>query len=271
MKIISVYFDYDGDKKYSIMAKVLEESVKKNCPSADFELIKLQQPRYRTKRCFTSNTVKLAEWLRVMSETNDNVIFMDCDMLVLNDLHNAFNSDFDIGYTKRNHSRIPYNGGVVFVKNTEKAHNFIALWKEINDKMYKDYSFHRKWRDKYAGMNQAAFGYIMEKCKFDAKLKVFECSEWNVCREDWGNVKEEITKIVHIKSGLRRTVFGARHPDSRLQKVVKLWFGYAVEAGLYPKIPDQHDYYDITKNNKPVQLRGARRRPIRIRRLRRHQ
>lgn len=230
MKIVSVVFDYCGDKKYSMMAKVLKVSIEKNCPGAEFELIKLPPPRYRTKRCFTSNTVKLAEWSRVMNETNDNVIFIDCDMMVLNDLHSAFNSDFDIGFTKRNKSRIPYNGGVVFVKNTQAARDFIMLWKQINDKMYKDYSFHKPWRDRYAGMNQAAFGCLLETGNHGAKIHKYKTLEWNAVDCDYSSINNK-TVFIHYKSKLRKMVLREIAVKQGYEKVVKLWNEmYAMEV-----------------------------------------
>lgn len=263
MKIVSVQFDYPGQNRYDKLAQVLTYSIKKNCPNADFELIKLKAPDIKKKiksKSFASNTLKLEYWLKALKETTDNIIFIDCDMLVLGDLSSAFLSDFDIGYTKRTSSRIPYNGGVVFVKNTPQAIEFIELWNKINKKMYNDYSIHRPWRDKYAGMNQAAFGYVLEKEKYNAKLKSFPCAEWNACVEDWVKINDN-TKIVHVKGGLRRAVIGQRPGNGyQYRRAILLWNNLAIEAGLLKgRVIRTND--DITIKHPLVRkVRGLRRR-----------
>ena len=249
MKIVSVQFDYAGMRKYEKLANVFEYSVKKNCPNADLELLRVKPPVLRKKirsKSFATNTLKLKLWLEVLKNTDDDVVFMDCDMIVLKDISDAFKNRFDIGYTKRTGSRIPYNGGVMFVRNNPEAIKFVEYWKEINDKMYDDYTFHHKWRNKYAGMNQAAFGYIMEAGKYKAKLKSFSCDVWNACVENWPKINED-TRIIHIKGALRRTILMNRSIDSaRYRRAVILWRNMAIDAGIInlPKLD-----YDSGKPN----------------------
>jgi hypothetical protein len=261
MKIISVQFDYPGQNKYDKLAQVLEYSIKKNSPSADFELIKLKAPIIKRRiksKSFASNTIKMEYWLKALKETDDNVIFIDCDMIVLQDLSNVFNDDYDIGYTKRTGSRLPYNGGVVFVKNTTNATEFIELWNDVNKRMYNDWNFHSPWRNKYAGMNQAAFGYIMEKEKFNAKLKQFSCAEMNACTEDWPKINKN-TKIIHIKGALRRAAFNRHRPKDRCRRALIIWHNLAVEAGVV-KGEMLIDHEPIIRKPIVRKLRGLRRR-----------
>jgi len=236
LRIVAVVFDYPSrGKKYTMLSKVYEYSIKKNCPKAKLDLIKLPPPNLKSgeNKSFPSNTVKLDYWYRTLCDSDDKeVIFMDCDMVVLGDLSPAFAYDFDIGYTKRTKCRMPYNGGVVFVKNTQAARDFILLWKEINDRMYNDYRFHKPWRNKYAGMNQAAFGYILEKEKFDAKLRSFPCSVWNSCVEDWQRIDINKTKVVHIKGGLRRAAFNKKPAGPKYRRAYGIWKNLAIEAGV---------------------------------------
>lgn len=227
-------FDYRGVNKYSVLSKVFEHSVKKYCPDAELELLKVKPPELKRKarsRSFASNTLKLGLWLDILKKTDDNVIFMDCDMIVLKDISEAFNYKFDIGYTVRTRSPIPFNGGVVFVKNTPNAIKFIELWKEINRQMYEDYTFHMPYRTKYAGMNQASFGYLLEKKKYDAKVKKFNCDIWNACDDNWRDISKD-TKVIHIKGGLRRTVLSPRPINSRYERAVIVWQNLAIEAGV---------------------------------------
>lgn len=234
MKIVAVQFDYPGTNRYNILSKVFEYSVKVNCPEAELEILKVKAPIIKGKvrsKSFASNTLKLDLWLDTLNNTEDNVVFMDCDMIVLKDISDAFNSDFDVGYTKRTGSRIPYNGGVVFVKNTQKAREFITLWKNINLKMYDDYVFHKPWRNKYGGMNQAAFGYIMEKENYRAKLKKFGCDIWNACDDNWKKLDDK-TKVIHIKGTLRRNVLMDRQINTQYNRAMIVWKNLAIGAGV---------------------------------------
>src|SRR4030042_1692845 len=101
MKIISVQFDYPGSKHYDILARVLEYSIKKNCPGAEFKLIRIAAPEsWRTKKCFASNTVKLEKWVEEMESTDDDLIFLDCDMVVLKDVRDVFRiPEYDVALT----------------------------------------------------------------------------------------------------------------------------------------------------------------------------
>ena len=263
MKIVSVQFDYPGFNRYEKLAKVFEYSIKKNCPDAELELLKVRPPKLRKhtrSKSFETNTLKLKLWLEVLKSTTDDVIFMDCDMIVLKDIAVAFKNDFDIGYTKRTKAKMPYNGGVVFIKNTPEAVKFVEYWKEINDKMYNDYSFHHKWRNKYAGMNQAAFGYIMENGGYKAKLKAFSCDIWNACVENWPKIDDN-TRIVHIKGVLRRTVLmNSTINSSRYRRAVIIWRNMAIEAGLInaPKL-DYNTSMPINTNPLISKVKGLRR------------
>ena len=263
MKIVSVQFDYGGLQSYKKLSQVFAYSVKKNCPDADLELINAKPPEIKRKirsKSFATNTLKIKLWLNALRSTTDDVVFMDCDMIVLKDISSAFKNDFDIGYTKRTGSRIPYNGGGVFVKNTPAAIKFIELWKEINDKMYNDYTFHHTYRNKYAGMNQAAFGYIMETGGYKTKLKKFSCDIWNACVENWPKINDE-TRIVHIKGALRRSVLMNRSiAGCRFRRAIILWRNLAIEAGLIhaPKL-DVNTATPITPHPLIRKVRGLRR------------
>jgi hypothetical protein len=267
LKIISVVFDYYHQEKYKKLSEVFSYSIKKNCPGSELELLKINPPKIHKNKSksFASNTVKLELWLERLKATDQDVIFLDCDMLVLKDLSSAFNLNFDIGYTKRTRARIPYNGGVVFVKNTPEAVSFIELWAKINKKMYDNSRFHSVWRAKYAGMNQSAFGYILEKEKYNAILKQFPCEIWNACNEDWSNIGDK-TKIIHIKGGLRRSVLHqAPGFTCKWQRAYTLWRKYAIECGLIKKPVRQNSVKPVQKKHSHiVRLKGLRRRRRRV-------
>lgn len=252
MKIIAVYFDYGGVDKYEKLARVFEHSIKENSPDVDYEIMKIQAPEVKSNnKSFESNTIKLDIWYKKLLETDDNVVFMDVDMMILRDISDAFDDpDFDIGITMRNGPqarRLPMNGGVVFIRNNEAGRAFIKLWADANSFLYNDIlktngtKHHRIWRQRYGGMNQAAYGYLIHNYNFDAKIKEFQCSEWNACIEHWPNELLN-PRIVHVKSQLRTEVLRNKPLNIiniKIRKQVERWRGMARAIGINFDIVDR--------------------------------
>jgi len=237
MKIITVSFDFPGKDSYERLLDVFVFSARKNMPHCDIEIIKTSPPKKADDRStgLVTNTAKLALWIDAMNRTDEDFIFMDCDMLIIRDMSDAFEHDFDIGYTERhpvrNNKRIPINGGVMFIKNNERSRQFLQRMMEINDEMYVNPNFHGRYRMKYAGMNQSAFGYMLENPKeHNAKLKAFPCQIYNVCNTEW-HIFDENSRAIHYKSALRRAALG--QPDRNITPMmtpfVKLWKFYESE------------------------------------------
>lgn len=234
MTYIVVQFDYHNRRgMYKKLLDVFLKSVEENDPENDVVVKMVQPPGVKTKHCFSSNTHKLAIWVEEMLKLPEGheICFIDCDMMVLQSPNDVFENDFDIAYTKRPHPkghRLPVNGGVVFCRNNERSRDLMKLWEKINNEMFNNRKFHEQWRKKYAGMNQSAFGYIMEHPNlYDAKMIPVPCNTYNVCNEYWSGVGEDDNiRIVHIKSQLRKMCLsGVCHmPKNReaLQKWLEL-------------------------------------------------
>lgn len=263
MKLLSNVFAYGPDQTYIKLAKVMEYSVKKNSPNTPLDMTYIHAPQLRAaKKAFDSNAHKFAEWVKAMDRTNDDVILIDADMAVLRDLSDAFDGDFDIGLTvlpgfellikESPHvrpgktdgpqDRLPFNGGVVMVRNNERARAFIHKWGEIDQRMYgKDHALHNRYRLKYAGMNQASLGWMFENY-LDVKIKFFDCREWNWCRDKWAwpNHGEPGPRILHIKSRTRKEIMmqsSLMLIEPTMRPVVKIWRNLAQESGVQ-KFPD---------------------------------
>jgi len=166
---------------------------------------------------------------------NENVIFADCDMLCVGDVSPVFNMDFDVAYTVRNdHTNIPLNGGILFAKPTDAilfakptdaAVRFFDRWEEVDGKMYADWNFHCPWRIKYAGMNQASFGYLREHAAevpgvtlLDLPTKIY-----NAVNTDWQRISSD-TVFIHIKSKLRKAVLRGEPPTGSMAPAMQLWY-----------------------------------------------
>jgi hypothetical protein len=249
MIIVSDLFNYDGDTRYEKMAKVLEYSAKKYSPNIEFRMIKHPAPKeIRGKTCFASNNLKLQKWVEMLDNINDDVMLLDCDMAILRDVSDAFeDKSFDIGitYLCDDRERLPFNGGTILVRNTDAAKAFMRKWLEIDNRMYNsDSALHAKYRDKYAGMNQASLGMLLEHTEMQAGaiIKRIDCHEWNWCRDRWKIPDTgKGPRILHIKSQTRKNVFlptAIELLDIKVRKAVQIWRKLADEAGAQ-KFPNE--------------------------------
>lgn len=215
---VVVYFDYEGKVTYTTLAKVLEHSIIKNVPLSRIISKGLTVPiesSVSRSRSFLSNTIKLEHWIEILDSLpyGSQLVFIDADTLVIKDIREVFNKDFDVAYTKRTSSSFPINGGVLFIKKTERSMQFLREWKIVNDTMFHDKTFHEHWRKKYAGINQAAFGYLLEKYKEPIDLLEVPCAIYNACNEDWRDLNPDC-RIVHIKGPFRKVLFEQqKNPD----------------------------------------------------------
>jgi len=211
MTFIIVAFDYH-DTEYIRMGYVLQKSIRQNCPGAQIIYHRCEAPLVpedeRKLKRFGENAEKLRIWVSLLEECEDNeIVLIDSDTMVLQDVSEVFKNEFDVGCTVRTRkSRIKYNGGVMFVKKNERSLKFFRKFRDIDDMMYEDRKFHEEWRAKYSGMNQAAFGWMIENYKEPVAIMEFPCAEYNALSDDWKYFVPGFTKIVHLKSKLREII-----------------------------------------------------------------
>jgi len=190
-------------------------------PSAEFVEILIPAPAMDTTRFIASNTEKLHVWRDYMEMATEPVVFCDCDMLACGDASTAFDQPFDVAITAMTQpSRWKYNGGIVFARPTEKARVFFSEWARINDKMVSDPAFHEPYRIKYAGINQAALGWMLENGWRPEELP---CKKYNACARDWPNIDRE-TVFIHVKDLLKNMVLAGRPPHGRLERAMREWY-----------------------------------------------
>lgn len=251
MIILTVQFNYPKRPDYKLLLDVFRESVKRNMPQlkcVQIPIEKLKETAKTLKDCFAEvrikppqkllnrplnfkyNDVKLKIWRDFVNNTSENVILADCDMLMIKSADHAFNVPFDIAYTARTVlKRIPMNGGIMMVRPTEKSRLFFQKMYEINHKMLHDSSFHHPYRCRWAGMNQSAFGWMMENGCCGAKVHKYITREWNAVDCDWKFINNK-TVFVHYKSKLRKLVLRCIPRQSPLLKgysqAQKLWYQY---------------------------------------------
>lgn len=236
MVILTVQFDIVGYNDYKVLLSVFESSVKRHMPEAQFVKIILPgEERTSDMRCGKhANTRKLQAWVDYIDNTDENVILADCDMLMVRSAEHAFDQPFDIAYTRRvDGGRIPFNSGIIMVRPNERSREFMHKWLEVNNRMYTDSAFHAKWNEKYKGMNQTAFGYLLETGEHNAHLHAYPTREWNAIDADWDKIGEE-TVFVHYKGVLRSCVLTGKAPLGSMIYPVSLWRREAGQELAYP-------------------------------------
>jgi alpha-N-acetylglucosamine transferase len=194
-------------------------------PTVNFVAEQIKAPVNHTTRDlnYMYNGVKLRLWVEFLKKTNDNVIFADCDMIAVKNGEHAFDIPFDVAYTERTRiKRIIMNGGIMMARPTEKAIAFFEEMLEINDRMFKNPAFHKVWHNRYAGMNQSAFGYCHERGKTGALIHKYKTIEWNAVDCDWQSINSK-TVFIHVKSMMRKMVLGEKPVRAKYSRIVKLW------------------------------------------------
>jgi hypothetical protein len=231
LTILTVQFDIVGYTDYKRLLAVFQRSVRRYMPDVKFETIVLSS-EYRTddmRYGKWANTKKLRVWADYIEKAEDNVILADCDMLMIKSAEHAFDKQFDIAYTRKaKGGKAPFNNGIIMVRPTRAAKDFLWRWVEINERMFIDGAFHAEWNKRYKGMNQTAFGYLLETGEHDAELHAYDTKEWNAVDCNWGEI-DDSTVFVHVKGSLRQHVLHGKAPIGAALYPAALWYK---EAGM---------------------------------------
>lgn len=209
-RLESPYFGTEGST-YTRMARVLAHTARRHCPGWAINVNFLQPEPVRgvqRESKFVVNSQKLDIWCRIIVDApiGDRICLVDSDTFLVNGIDDVWDRDFDIAYTVRDYI-IPFNTGVMFVRVTPETQAFMERWRQVNAAMYADVSYHMKWRQKYGGMTQSSLGCILESDDHGLDLLTLPCVEWNCEDSAWGDFDPAVTRIVHVKSGLRRLIF----------------------------------------------------------------
>jgi hypothetical protein len=233
------------------LARVLDQTARRHCPEWDVHVDHIQPPRHPSAISQAShewNTQKFEHWVNAVLQAPDGarIALLDGDTFLTGSLTDVWRNDFDVAYTERAKSeRIPLNAGVVFVRVSERTRRFMSQWWAwnchfLNPREHPDVDGKRQdhgpWRSRYAGINQASLGYMLERVDHGCAVKALPCDIWNCV--NWDLFDEDRTRIVHVKSSLRRTLFGlhpALRPSVKIRQIITLW--KAAEAAAIAAAP----------------------------------
>jgi len=240
MRIESVWF---GSGIYERMARVFLATAHRHCPDWQINLrnvdVRDLDRHPRALPSHVANTQKMEEWNDIVQRApnGSRLLLIDADTFFTRGITDVWRMRFDIAYTTKE-SRFPFNSGVVFVRANPRVKAFFRAWAEINREMLLDARSHAPWRRKYGGINQAAFGRMLES---DAATMVqvigLPCQEWNCEDSSWASFSPERTRIVHVKSALRRAIFSGCPLSARkwgVRPLVDLWCQIEAEEVACP-------------------------------------
>lgn len=243
-RLVSPWF---GDNpQFTRLAQVLEFTARRHCPGWSVEVYRIEPVPRRSPLGVAShafNTMKMDAWRDAIaaSQDGDQVLLIDADTMILRPLDDVWEWPFDIAYTVKQAQIFPFNSGVVFVRVTPAARAFVDAWQVENARLLDAPAEHQRWRSRYGGCNQAALGAMLESGMIDRlglQMLKIPCAEWNCEDSSWTRFDPERTRIVHIKSALRRAVFGIGPNTSRLRPLVGIWRQLEREV-LGPEAPPE--------------------------------
>jgi hypothetical protein len=202
----------EGADPYVRLARVLAFSARQHCPSWTHQVEILDPPPSTipgATPAYAANTHKLQWWRDRVAALPDGtrVLCLDADMLVLQPLEPLWDLAFDLAYTARvgGTSRLPFNGGFLALRVSPRTRAAMDRYVAENWRMLTDAPRHAVYRRRFAGLNQAAFGACLELGAFtDCTVVRLPCPVWNCVA--WETFHPATTRVLHIKSDLRRTV-----------------------------------------------------------------
>jgi hypothetical protein len=195
MKAYATYFDARQDGIWERMANVLRYTCQQN--GVDVTIEPMPIPENGRGMKIESNHEKLKLWNRAVQEATEPIILLDADMFCQRNPAPIMATVKHVGITYRDQTSFPpINGGVVYVQPTIEAKAFFTAWVESDAALHDHPAQHAAFRSRYAGMNQASLGMIME-AGMDHLVTRLTCSQTN-CVEPWLNWQE--SAFVHVKS-----------------------------------------------------------------------
>ena len=232
MRIITALFPEVGNRfgNYKRLADALVESVLENSPSCEIDVFEAEDAppagSDSRRQGLIDNTQKMVIWEQAVSDAKDGetICLIDCDTIVLGDLREVENIDFDVCWTVRPvGSAFPFNSGVVFARINDRSRQFFSRWKDANVRLLYDRKNHEPLRAVFGGINQASLGEILVRGPM-CNMVPLACEEWN-CEDSSWHLFSSKTKVLHIKSGLRRACLGSSN-DANLIRLAEIWRKY---------------------------------------------
>ena len=210
-------------------------SVQTNMPGAEFVIVEpgaAQQPAHALPHYAAPNHHKLRVWRDTVRHLiGSNLILLDGDTVVTRDMRERFNAKFDLCFTEKDTDK-SINGGVVFVRCSEKTAAFFDRWYEHDTAIFNNKALFLATQKHMRGQNQASLGKLLhEDGDMGCSIARVPCRIWNSVNPYWGSFDPDVCYLLHLKDGsannqLRQFVLGnpkARFDPGKHAAAVETW------------------------------------------------
>lgn len=227
-RLESCYFGDQLGRPWHRLAGVLRYTAERHCPGWSIrveEIAPVALDHRLGARTLVRNSQKLERWRSVVAAAaeGDRVLLIDTDTMIVNPLDDVWDLEFDVAYTTKP-AEYPINGGVMFLRVSPAVRAFMDRWAAENLRMLKDPGFHQPWRRRFAGINQASLGYLLEEARPAAvAFRELPCATWNCEDASWDVFDPTVTRIVHVKSALRLACIDTQPIPPMLAELAARW------------------------------------------------
>ena len=228
-RLAACSFGTGAGEQWPRLARVLAATAAHHCPHWSRSIVALPVPppirRAGVTAAYGHNAHKTAWWAARVAEapTGTRLLLVDVDLMILQPLDALWAEPFDLAYTVRTAARFPFNAGVVAVRVSDPIRAFMRRWDEMCLTLLGDPLLHLRYRRLYGGLAQAALGAVLEGHAPSLTMRTLPCAEWNCEDSAWRNFDPARTRIVHVKSGLRRAIFCGAPAPPPLRPLITLW------------------------------------------------
>lgn len=240
---------------YARLEQVLRFTAARHCPGWDV-VVDARPPAACSSamgiRSHEFNTQKDDSWCRAVEHAPDGagLLLIDVDTMIVRPLDDIWAQDFDVAYTARPAEREtgpPFNSGVLFVRVSPRTRAFFQAWNAETHRLLADPVRHEPLRRQFTGIHQSSLGVMLgagvertwrERLwswpwrpwqRTNLHIRAIACAEWN-CDPAFDVYDEATTRIVHVKSGLRRSIFGLFGYGYACRELTQAWKALEREA-----------------------------------------
>ena len=206
MILLAVYFNRGGT--YKPLLRAFAKSADRHVDGTVSILQIPMPPKADHKRDTATAFIAAANMVLNMDE---NIAVCDCDLMFAGDISDAFEYDFDIGITVRESFKHPYNTGLWFYRPTDNARLFVNEWIGRTQVLVEHFDQNLDFITQHGGIDQASLALTLDS-HIPCKVNRFPCHVWNAEQSTW-KYMNYLTKVVHIKSGLRKACLTGKHDD----------------------------------------------------------
>jgi len=217
--IVAVYGKFTDERARLVAA--LKRSVERNSPELKVEFVHPEPPPPDALDRFLP---KLRAWEAGVNHTDDDVLLLDADTLILGDVTTLSRESFHLAHAMRP-GQYPVNTGVVFVRPCVRTRRFMREWRHLTEYWQSTKALRNQARAEYAGTDQAAF--VDALAAHQLNVLPLDYTEWNLC-QDFQRMTDN-TRILHLKGKIHRACLAGRYENLH-PNVIREWKKYDVET-----------------------------------------